>query len=141
MEEHSAGGVIIKKIDSQWKILLLKDMNGNWTFPKGLIEPGEDEARAAKREIYEEVGLSFVTNRGPLEQIAYWYVRNGNKIHKTVDYFLFESTQDETLVPQTEEGITEVQWFDFGEAATIIGYPQTNRSLLEEAITLITTSN
>lgn len=53
-KELSAGGVVVRKKGNAWQVLLLKDMNDNWTFPKGLIEKGENPPSAAKREIADE---------------------------------------------------------------------------------------
>lgn len=135
--EHSAGGLVVKKTNTLWEVLVIKDMNGNWTFPKGLVEVGEDELTAARREIYEEVGLTNIELVSPLAQISYWYVREGDKINKIVSYFLFKSTQEETLTPQTEEGISEVEWIEINKVLKNIGYPKTNKPLLEKSIQIL----
>lgn len=127
--EISVGGVIVRGQE----VLLLRDMNGNWTFPKGLIEPGETPEVAAAREVHEEVGLA-VSVRAPLTTIEYWYERDGQKIHKTVHYFLCDLVGDDEPVPQTEERISEVRWAPIKEAMEIIGYPKTNRVVLEKAM-------
>ena len=87
-KEISAGGVIIKRSGKIVQVLLIKDMNGNWTFPKGVVEKGESHEDAAKREIFEETGLKNIILIQKLSPIHYAYQRNG-LIHKTVHYFLF----------------------------------------------------
>lgn len=139
MTETSAGGVVVRKAQNRWEVLLLRDMNGNWTFPKGLIDPGETKEQAAIREIKEEVGI-MPTIANPLDTIEYWYQREGQKIHKTVHYFLCEYNGDETLTPQTEEGVSEVKWVSVDEAVDLVGYPKTNKALLEKAKFLISKS-
>ena len=134
-QEISAGGVIVRKNKSQWEVLLLKDMNGNWTFPKGLVEKGEDAVSAAVREIAEEVGITDVSVVSPLTPIHYMYQRNG-LISKTVAYFVFTSKGQETPKGQKEEGISDVRWVPFDEAIDIIGYTKTNKPLLIEAKTI-----
>jgi predicted NUDIX family NTP pyrophosphohydrolase len=37
--------------------------DGAWTFPKGEVEPGEDERAAARREFAEELGLPVPDGR------------------------------------------------------------------------------
>ncbi|MBI4100189.1 NUDIX domain-containing protein [Candidatus Microgenomates bacterium] len=136
-EETSAGGVVFKKNDKEVSFLLLKDQNDSWTFPKGLIESGEDSRDAAQREVSEETGIQQLVFFKELEPIKYWYRWEGDLIHKTVHYYLFETKGEETPVPQKEEGITEVRWFTPDEAGKIIGYRKTNQKILNEAIEAI----
>lgn len=128
--EISAGGLVIVKQDGKLFIALLQDEKGNWTFPKGLIEKGEDPQVAAKREIAEEIGLSDITLVTPLDTVTYFFKWQGQLTHKTVHYFLFTAPTLLPLTPQKEEGITSAQWVEFGKAQEIIGYPKTNKSLL-----------
>ncbi len=130
--EISAGGIIVRKIGTFWEVLLLKDMNGNWTFPKGLVEKGEDEVATAKRETAEEVAIHDISLLSPLKPIHYMYKR-GDLISKTVHYFLFTSDGNEKPKGQKEEGVSDVQWFSIDKAIQIIGYAKTNTQLLEEA--------
>lgn len=52
----SAGGIVINE---KREICLLVSQHGtSWSLPKGHIEKGEDAMMAAKREIYEETGIS-----------------------------------------------------------------------------------
>ncbi|MBI3576621.1 NUDIX domain-containing protein [Candidatus Gottesmanbacteria bacterium] len=130
--EISAGGVVVRKKGSVWEVLLLKDMKGNWTFPKGIIEKGENPKSAAQREIGEEVGINQLEYISELSSAEYMYYREG-LIKKTVHYFLYQSKGDEVLNPQKEEGISQAKWFHFPQALKIIGYAKTNKPLLEEA--------
>lgn len=132
--EVSAGGVVYRKRRRVFEVLLLKDKNNNWTFPKGLIEDNEDKLGTAQREIGEEVGLKNVKFVSELSPIGYWYRWQKDLIKKTVYYFLFETMGDEQPKPQKEEGITAVKWFTPEEALKIIGYPKTNKPILKEVI-------
>lgn len=127
--EISAGGVVVRKKARSWEVLLISDMNKQWTFPKGLVEKGEEMIDGAKREIGEEVGVYDVTYMGAFPPIHYMYRRNG-LINKTVFYFLFSSKGSERLIPQKEEGITAAQWVPLSKATTLIGYPQTGKTIL-----------
>ncbi len=128
-QEISAGGVIVYRRPKNWQVLLIKDMNGVWTFPKGLLEKDESPQSTAQREIAEEVGLSNLTLLGGLATIEYFYRRAG-LIHKKVHYFLFESAQRQVPVCQKKEGITTAQWTDLARALSLVGYPKTNIPLL-----------
>lgn len=129
--ETSAGGVIVCAVDRMWHVLLLRDMNDAWTFPKGLIELGESPQQAAVREIGEEVGIGDLTLLAPLSPIRYTYKRNG-LVNKTVLYFLFQVKTRIRPVVQKEEGIQEAKWVAIDEAMKLIGYRETNVRLLEE---------
>lgn len=135
-QEISAGGVVLRKNGSSWDVLIIKDKNGNWTFPKGLIEKGEETLDAAKREIQEEVGISDITQFATLSPVHYMYQQNG-LISKNVYYVLFISNGKETLTGQKAEGISDVQWVPLDEAVQRIGYPKTNKKLLEETIAIL----
>lgn len=128
-KEISAGGVIMRNIGSRWEVLLLEDMNGTWTFPKGIIEKGESIEEAARREVGEEVSIFILKLVAPLTTISYTY-RNHGLVEKTVHYFLYLATGDESPVPQKSEGIQNVRWYPFDEAMEKIGYAQTNRPIL-----------
>lgn len=132
-EEQSAGGVVVRRRGNGWQVLLIKDMNGTWTFPKGLIEKGEEAEQAAGREIFEETGIRGLTLVKKLPPITYWYRRNGH-IKKTVLYFLFTTKSDHPPKPPKEEGIQEAKWISLKRATTIVGYPKTNKSLLQEIL-------
>ena len=131
--EHSAGGVIISNKSGQLQVLLLKDKGGKWTFPKGLVEKGENEVAAAKREIGEEVGIKRLKLLNKIRTIDYMYKWEGQFIKKTVTYYLFQNHGQKSLHPQHEEGIMAVKWYPLNEALKIIGYPRTNKLVLEEA--------
>lgn len=132
--EISAGGVVYKKEKNQVKILLVKDQNGVWTFPKGLVQSAEDRKLAAQREVAEEAGISQLKLIVELKPIQYWYRFEGELIKKTVYYYLFETTGKETPKPQIEEGISAARWFALPQAQKSVGYRQTNEKVLQEAL-------
>lgn len=134
--EISAGGIVVRPRKNTWEVLLVRDMNNELTFPKGLVEKGEDLVQAAIREMHEEVGITDVTLVGSLDNIRYMYKRNG-MISKVVHYFLFKSEGTEKLAGQREEGLHDVQWMPILKAISVIGYAKTNKLLLEKAQKLL----
>ncbi len=132
----SAGGIIVCLTHNQWYVLIIKDMNDAWTFPKGLIEKGERPRETAVREINEEVGIIGLKFIAPISPIEYVYTRNG-LITKTVYYFVFLVNKRPKPTPQEKEGISAAQWIPFDQAIDIIGYRQTNMVLLEETWKLL----
>ena len=57
---YTADSVIINPASQ--KILLIKRANGEWAFPGGFIDPGEDPLAAAIREAREETGVTISEN-------------------------------------------------------------------------------
>jgi bis(5'-nucleosidyl)-tetraphosphatase len=54
---QSAGVVIVRRTSVGPRYLLVCAY-GNWDFPKGIVEPGENPVHAACREVEEETGLT-----------------------------------------------------------------------------------
>lgn len=135
----SAGGVIVCSVHHEWYVLVLKDMNDTWTFPKGMVENGETLATAAAREIQEEVGISGLTILQPLPPINYFYKRNGT-VKKTVHYYVFQSKICANPNVQKEEGIHEAKWVLIDDAIDMIGYRETNVKLLDVVRTYLLSS-
>ena len=131
-EEYSAGGLILTPNKNNWQILLMRDMNGVLTFPKGMIEKDEDPEDAARREIREEVAIENLQLLRHLSTIEYYYKRKGT-VHKRVMYFLFLSKTRQKPRVQRKEGITEARWMSFHDAISAVGYPETNRPLIQRA--------
>ena len=54
---RAAGAVVFRRTDRGIRILVLRAYR-NWDFPKGMVDPGEEQLHAAKREVAEETGLT-----------------------------------------------------------------------------------
>lgn len=91
--EFSAGGVVYKKEDGKIFVLVAQhSQHHGWVFPKGLIgdkKKGESKEETAVREVEEETGVVAEIKKS-FEPVIYWYVLKGEKIKKTVYYFLME---------------------------------------------------
>src|SRR2546423_11076501 len=91
---RAAGVVVFRRTGAGIYFLVLRAYN-NWDFPKGLVEPGEDQLVCAKRELKEETGLSgvdFPFGDEFKETVPY----SGNKI---VRYYLGETEEVEIELP------------------------------------------
>lgn len=73
---------------------------GAWQLPKGLIEPGEDAAAAARREFEEELGVTLVGEWRSLGSIR----QSGGKI---VDIFAVEQDLD---CGSISSNLFELEW-------------------------------
>jgi 8-oxo-dGTP pyrophosphatase MutT (NUDIX family) len=135
--EVSSGAVIIRTRNTTREVLLIRDMKGMLTFPKGFVEKGESIIEAARREAHEETGISRLRYKATLPPVSYLYTRANRTIHKTVFYALFSSTSCEKLVPQKEEGISEIQWVPLQDACAMIGYPKSNKPIIDAVMNLL----
>src|SRR4029078_9019339 len=53
---RSAGAVVFRRTDRGIRILVLRAFR-NWDSPRGLVDAGEEQLAAARREVAEETGL------------------------------------------------------------------------------------
>lgn len=138
--EVSAGCVIVRSLHAGTDVLLIRDMKGKLTFPKGIMEHGEDVEATATREAKEETGMIRLSVVAPLPDVTYIFTRQGKKVKKTVHYVLCTTTSRKKPVPQVEEGITEILWVPIENAGDVIGYRQSNMPVLAAAIDILRSS-
>jgi len=135
--EFSAGGVICRKEKGYFLFLLIySNRNKIWGFPKGHIEPQENEREAACREIREETGLRELSMiEGFCEEAVYeakssrgqW---KGQTIEKHSIYFLFKTGQEHIRVDNHE--ITDYKWLAFDGALALLKF-ENERNILQSA--------
>lgn len=113
--------MVVRLIDGEPRVLVIRDPYQNWGLPKGHLEEGEGSGEAAAREVTEETGLSDLV-LGPELATIDWYFRSGGKlVHKFCAFYLMESVSGDP-VPEEDEGITECVWMSLDEAAARISY-------------------
>ena len=84
--------------------------NGKWDLPKGKAEYDETPEMTALREVEEECGLKNLKIEKVLTKTFHTYKEKGKLILKKTHWYLMTIDEDQKLIPQTEEGITEVKW-------------------------------
>ncbi|KKR33467.1 MAG: MutT/nudix family protein [Candidatus Gottesmanbacteria bacterium GW2011_GWC2_39_8] len=100
--EFSAGGIVYRKLkiknlklkieNVEWLVVQHSQHKG-WVFPKGLIGDkieGEGKEETAIREVKEEGGVDAKIVSKSLKPVTYYYTWEGQKIFKTVYYYLME---------------------------------------------------
>ena len=133
--EHSAGGVVLRRIEGEIHVLVIRDPYDNWGLPKGHLEKDEDSRSAAMREVREETGLEEL-ELGPELGTIDWYFRDGETlVHKYCDFYLMASATGEP-VPEVGEGITEVEWVPLQEAPARVTYGNARR-MVRQAVELM----
>jgi 8-oxo-dGTP diphosphatase len=94
----------------------------DWSFPKGKLEDGEDEASAALREVEEETGLRC--RLGPVVGAVTYKDRRGRP--KVVRYFQMDADGG-AFAPNPE--VDELRWVPVGDAARLLSYAHDRRLL------------
>jgi 8-oxo-dGTP pyrophosphatase MutT (NUDIX family) len=128
IREYTAGGMVFRRNGRGVDILMIQDVKGRWTIPKGHVEEGETLEETAVREIGEETGLKKLAIRDKLDKIFFFYRREGRLIFMTTHIYLMEALGDtDELIPGDSEGITAVKWFPQEEALKLIEYKDTEK--------------
>lgn len=104
-----------------------------WSFPKGHIEEGETAAETAVREVFEETGLVAEVDVH-LGTIAFWFMMDGKRIHKTVEHFLLFAKGGE--LSDADREVDAVEWVSFTELETRLAYND-ERKLLAKALEIL----
>jgi ADP-ribose pyrophosphatase YjhB (NUDIX family) len=115
IESKTAGGIIINNDN----VLVVEQKHSSWSLPKGHIEVGETVLEAAKREIYEESGitdLTFVKELGTYQRYKISKDKSDDLSElKTITIFLFTTTQTK-LEPQDPENPSAI-WLEKDKVA------------------------
>src|SRR4051794_12650285 len=119
--EFSSGGVVVRGTDCIVIVPTRRAVRGGQVLalPKGHPENGESPADAAIREVREEAGVE-TTVREKLGDVRYWYQRDGQRIAKTVTFFLLDYVGGEPADHDHE--VEYARWIELEEAARELSY-------------------
>ena len=105
-----------RRADGGTEVLLVhRPRYGDWTFPKGKLEPGETDEQAALREVEEETGLHCELG-AELPSTSY---RDLKLRSKSVRYWALRPVAGEAA-PTNE--VDEVRWLPLDEAERLLSY-------------------
>jgi 8-oxo-dGTP pyrophosphatase MutT (NUDIX family) len=105
-EVGAAGGLVMH---TSGKFLFI-EKKGRLDLPKGHIEDGEDPETCALREVSEECGISGHILVRPITPSYHTYSWEGISYLKKTHWFLMSYDGEMITEPQTEEGISKVEW-------------------------------
>jgi 8-oxo-dGTP pyrophosphatase MutT (NUDIX family) len=127
--EFSAGGIVFRKLDDETLILVSKHSGHHgWVFPKGLIGDhvkGESKEDTALREVEEETGVKGKIIQ-EIEPTTYWYVWEGEKIRKTVYYFVMIDAGGD--ITKHDDEMEEVEWIPMDQVEQRLTYDSDKKS-------------
>ena len=123
----SAGGIIV---NTEGKIVLVEQHGNSWSFPKGGIEAGETELDAAKREIFEETGITdilLIEKLGSYERYSIGPHGRGETMEwglRKRTIFLFTTKTYEVDMSSIDTEVTKVRCFTIDEALEYLTHPK-----------------
>ena len=123
--EISSGGVLVRRMRGRWWLAAIRPAGkppGVWALPKGRVDPGEEAAATAVREVAEETGLAGDLE-GKLGDVRYVYTRAGRRIFKVVSFYLLRhrSGRIGEVPAEHRHEVTEVRWLPLADAPRQIG--------------------
>jgi 8-oxo-dGTP pyrophosphatase MutT (NUDIX family) len=121
LREFSAGGLVVRRMRGRPYIAAVRVKDGTvLALPKGHIEPGESGAETALREVREETGVdSRLVEK--LDDIRYWYTRDGARVLKVVSFFLLAYRSGSLRDYQREE-VDGAEWIPLEDAPERLAY-------------------
>ncbi|MEU5561917.1 NUDIX hydrolase [Micromonospora musae] len=116
-EIRAAGGVPWRpRLGGTEVCIVHRPRYGDWTLPKGKLEPTEHPLAAAVREVAEESDVRGV----PQVRLPSAHYRSEGR-PKVVDYWSMRAAASGGFQPDTE--VDEVRWLPVDEAARLVSYP------------------
>ena len=100
---------------------------GNWSLPKGKLDPGEHPLTAACREVEEETGIPVIPQLW-LCRASYVLPNPAGDIFKYVDYWSMRTEKPDALFIADEE-IGERRWITLAEARVALTRPRDQQVL------------
>ena len=117
----AAGGVVYRIKNDKLQVLLIF-RNGTWDLPKGKLEKGESIPMCAVREVSEETNSALPIIVSDLGTTYHEYREKKKHFGKTTYWYSMIYGSDQSFIPQSEEGIEDIEWRDLEIAIQEVGY-------------------
>ncbi len=135
-QDFAFGAIVFKNEDGVDKVLLAKKPQfTSWDLPKGHREEGEDDKAAALREVSEETGYKQIVITDNKVSVNYEAEKNGEKLQKTVTFYLGEHNVDEVpeqhLDDDEDEHGMDVKWVPVNEAVDLLTFAPFKSALVQ----------
>ena len=104
----AAGGIVINEKNE----MLFIYRHSKWDLPKGHVEKGESFEDCALREVKEETGISnlYINRHIGFTEHEYFDSYLNTDAIKETHWFEMRTEKEESLHPQSEEGIEWLRW-------------------------------
>ena len=124
--EFSAGVVLVRRMRGRWWLAAVRPQGkreGTWALPKGLVDPGESPAETARREGFEETGVS-ARIEAKLGDVRYVYTWERERVFKVVSFFLARAGRGRigALPAGMEVEVAEARWLPLADAPALLAY-------------------
>jgi 8-oxo-dGTP diphosphatase len=118
---------LLKSIRGQLMVAAIRPRGraaGVWALPKGNLDPGEQPAETALREVFEETGVHghLVEKLG---DVKYTYTRRGgDRVFKIVSFYLLRAGRGriDDIEERMRIEVDEARWLPLAEAPTLLAY-------------------
>ncbi|MEX2549776.1 MAG: NUDIX hydrolase [Nitriliruptoraceae bacterium] len=129
VQVEAAGGIVLRAGTDGPEVLLVHRVRyGDWSLPKGKLDPGEGHRSAAVREVLEETGV-HATPSEELRQLVY-EVPAGRK---RVRWYVMHPSGGDPDARRPDGEVDVATWVPVAGAPTQLTYP-TDAELLAEAL-------
>jgi 8-oxo-dGTP pyrophosphatase MutT (NUDIX family) len=132
----SAGGVVYRFFEGNLFFVLVGRRRGNyWCLPKGRLEGEETETEAARREVFEETGITEVDVGEKIGTIRYEFYRKSTETsyQKFVHFYLMRTLVDDLNVG-TE--FDRAMWFPARDALNMVSHKK-EKEIVSKALDML----
>jgi 8-oxo-dGTP pyrophosphatase MutT (NUDIX family) len=112
MKLIKAAGGLVSDGSNQYLFIF---RNGKWDLPKGKLDSGETAKIAAVREVEEECGIQINKVGQKIYNTYHIYEMNNEPVLKKSSWYRMIALNQQKLIPQLEEGITDARWLAPGD--------------------------
>ena len=134
IELRSAGGVVVSP---EGHVLVVSQNGDSWSLPKGHVDEGENDERAARREVQEESGVSNLTLIKQLGTYQRYKIGSDGQDDvgelKTIVMFLFRTSQHELRPEDTDN--PEARCVEPQRVAALLTHPR-DKEFFQQALSL-----